>query len=501
MPRVGRPRWSVRARIVASMLAVTALGLAVSGATAFLVQRARVLDNIDTQLDRTVDDVRFVAAGRPLADGDAPPVTYPTLRDLLRSTVQQVVPRSNMGTLGLVDGAPTYAPGGTDVVELSRDRVFIARVAAETAGGGAAGAPVRGTASTSLGQLRYVAVPLEVPGDPESGVFVAAHDIDAEVAVITSAFRTYALVAVVALVAVGLVGWAVAGRLLRPIRALRETAARITVSDLSERIPVTGHDDVSELTATVNDMLDRLDEAVTSQQQLLDDVGHELRTPLTIVRGHLELMDVDDAADVATTRGLAVDELDRMTGLVADISVLAAVQRPHAMRLVPTDLADLTAQVTRKASALSAHEWVSAARVEAVALLDVDRITQAWLQLAANAARYSPPGTRIVLTGETVGERVRLSVADEGPGVPPEAQERIFARFGRGEPGRGEQGSGLGLSIVAAIARAHGGDVLLDTEQGVGSVFTIDVPWRRTGPDAPAAPAPDREGVTPWPGS
>lgn len=495
------------------MLVVTALGLAVSGATAFLVQRARTIDEIDTQLARSVEDVRFVAAGRPLAGDGGPPVTYKTVRELLRTTVQQVVPRSNTGTLGLVDGVPTYAPGGTASLELSRDRVFVARVADEVAAAAAAdddGSPLRGTAATSLGNLRYIAIPLTVPGDPETGIFVIAHDVDADLAVITSAFRTYALVASVALLVVGLVGWLVAGRLLRPIRWLRETAERITVSDLSERIPVTGHDDVSELTVTANDMLDRLDKAVSSQQRLLDDVGHELRTPLTIVRGHLELMDPTDPAEVAETRALAVDELDRMTGLVSDISVLAAVQRPQALDLSPNVLTDLTEQVTRKASALSEHEWVAQTRSDAVAWLDTGRITQAWLQLAANAARYAPAGTRIVLTGDVVGERVRLSVADSGPGVLPEVRERIFERFARAEEGRGEHGSGLGLPIVAAIAHAHGGDVLLDTAVGVGAVFTIDLPWRRTGPDGrvPAGdaygrstgerPVPEEGEVLPW---
>src|SRR5690606_8460106 len=136
-------------------------------------------------------------------------------------------------------------------------------------------------------------------------------------------FRTYLLVSVLSLGAIALVGWFVAGRLLRPLRAVRDAASRITATDLSERIPVTGRDDVPDLTRTVNDMLDRLESATSAQQRLLDDVRHELQTPITIVRGHLELLDPGDEDEVASVRTLALDELDRMAGLVDAVGSLA----------------------------------------------------------------------------------------------------------------------------------------------------------------------------------
>jgi signal transduction histidine kinase len=473
--RISVPRWSVRARILASILAVAAVGMAVAGTTAYLVQRERVLSQVDQHLSRTVSDVEFVASGRPLAGGSAA-VTYASLREVLRATVQQIVPDHNEGTLGLVDGRPAYAPGGTVTVQPARDAQFVARVVAEVDATGQPPSAVRGTAATSVGTLRYVAVPIHLAGDPETGVFFAAYDLDAELSEIGDAFRTYALVALLALVAIGLVGWFVAGRLLRPIRRLRETAARISASDLSERIPVSGRDDVSDLTVTVNGMLDRLDTAVSSQRRLLDDVGHELKTPLTIVRGHLELMDVADGDDVAATRGLVLDELDRMAGLVNDIALLASVQRPHAITAEPVDLAELTERVALKASALGDQTWVAEAGANAVVTLDTDRITQAWLQLAANAARHAPTGSTVRIGSAVDGEVARLWVTDEGPGIPAGAQQRIFERFRRVDDSRGEQGSGLGLAIVAAIAAAHGGTVSVQSSVGVGSTFTIELP-------------------------
>jgi signal transduction histidine kinase len=257
-------------------------------------------------------------------------------------------------------------------------------------------------------------------------------------------------------------------------------ARRITGSDLTERIPVAGDDDVSELTVTVNDMLDRLQSSIDGQRRLLDDVGHELKTPLTIVRGQLEVMDVEDATQVEGVRTLVIDELDRMNSLVADISLLASVQRASGIVREPTDVRTLTESVFRKVSAIPGREWNLAETADAVADLDSGRLTQAWLQLAANADRHGTPGLPIELGSrltEVHGEEfLRLWVRDQGPGIPPEAHERIFDRFRREGEGRGESGAGLGLAIVSSIARAHGGRVILDSAVGLGSIFTLELP-------------------------
>jgi signal transduction histidine kinase len=187
-------------------------------------------------------------------------------------------------------------------------------------------------------------------------------------------------------------------------------------------------------------------------------------------------MDVADGDDVAATRGLVLDELDRMAGLVNDIALLASVQRPHAITAEPVDLAELTERVALKASALGDQTWVAEAGANAVVTLDTDRITQAWLQLAANAARHAPTRSTVRIGSTVDGEVARLWVTDEGPGIPAEAQQRIFERFRRVDDSRGEHGSGLGLAIVAAIAAAHGGTVSVQSSVGVGSTFTIELP-------------------------
>jgi signal transduction histidine kinase len=294
-----------------------------------------------------------------------------------------------------------------------------------------------------------------------------------------STFLTYSAVGLGALAVIAVVAWFVVGRLLRPIRLLRDTTRRITESDLSERITVTGKDDLSNLARTVNAMLDRLQRAFGSQRELLDDVGHELRTPLTIVRGHLELLDPDDPDDVRATQALALDELDRMQRLVDDLMTLATADRPDFVRLAPTDVGRLTDDVHDKARGLGDRRWVVASRADVDVLLDAQRITQAWLQLLANAHRYSAPGSTVRLGSEVAGGRLLLWVRDEGPGVPPDEADRIFERFHRGQADRISHGAGLGLPIVAAIAHAHHGRVFVEhppANVGSGVVFVLDLP-------------------------
>ncbi len=445
------------------MLVVTAAGMLVAGGTSYLVQRERTLAQIDDRLADAVTEARFAAQ-------DAAPATY---ADALKAVVQRVRPETDEGTFALVDGRTAIVPGGDLVLHPERDAAFVARIVAETATGNV----VRGTATTATGLVRYVAIPIAVAGDPGVGVFVIAVDVNARLRAIDDAFITFAVVAAASLVVVGLVGWYVAGRLLAPIRRLRETAARITGSDTSERIEVIGTDDVSDLTVTVNGMLDRLDVALTEQRQLLDDVGHELKTPLTIIRGHLELMRADDPDEVESTRVLAIDELDRMGSLVRDIADLATVQRPLRLDLAPVDIGELTRSIRTKASALSSrHLWVVTGTAEVVARVDADRLAQAMLQLAANAVSHGSPAGRIELGSALARGRLIFWVSDNGPGIEPENLTGIFERFRRARIGRGMGGSGLGLAIVAAIADAHGGTARVESVAGHGATFVVDIP-------------------------
>ncbi len=295
--------------------------------------------------------------------------------------------------------------------------------------------------------------------------------------------RTLTTYAVVAALSLGLItavaAWQ-AGRLLQPLRTLRDEAEVITGSDLSRRIPEVGNDDITALTRTFNEMLERLEEAFAAQRRFLDDAGHELKTPLTVVRGHTELIDPHDPRDVAETRALLLEETDRMSRLVEDLIMLAKADRPDFVRTADVEVDDLLAGVLGKCRALGDRRWRLDATLDATVPLDEQRVTQALLQLAENAVKHTSPGDEVGLGADRVGDDVRLWVRDTGPGVPDPLKEAVFRRFQRGVAPAGDDGAGLGLSIVTAIARAHGGSAHVEDAVPSGALFLLTLPSRRT---------------------
>ncbi|GAA3653557.1 sensor histidine kinase [Microbacterium marinilacus] len=471
----------VRVRILAAILVVTALGLLSAGSVAYLLQRGREIAEIDEELMQELDDVRLVVSGGGAdvtgdrSDLDVRSPAFATTAELMHEIVRTVTPGIHASAVGIVDGEAAFVPGVATPFPLT-DPGFVSAMVEATGGERTIIGTTDGPDERSL---RYIAVPVGLTGSDSTGLFVSAVDVDGRLQDLHGVMTIFWWVAGGALVMVGLVGWFVAGRLLSPVRELRDTAARITATDLGERIPVAGNDDLSELTRTINEMIARLDESFHGQQRLLDDVRHELSTPLTIVRGHLELVDPHDPEDVAQAREVALDELDRMSGLVADIAALADAERAAMHRPGLTRVDRLTREVFEKLRVLPGHDWALEAAGHGTAVLDASRVTQAWLQLADNAAKYAPAGSRIGIGSDRLDDAVRFWVRDEGPGIPPEAHERIFERFGRADEARGVAGSGLGLSIVLAIVRQHEGRVEVESAPGRGALFRIEIPLRQ----------------------
>ncbi|WP_221441031.1 sensor histidine kinase [Jiangella mangrovi] len=465
-----RVRVAVRTRVLAAVLGVAAIGMLVAGVTSFLVQRERVDARIDDNLAQEVDELREFAEDGidPDTGGD-----FTTVDRFLEVVLERNVPDRDEGLLAFVDGDIAWAPASGVNVRLEEDPEFVALVADQ---GGTTRVRPRSVETDTLGQLRYVTVPVTVPADDRQGLYVIAYAREMEQAEVVDAYQTFAIVAVASLAMVGAVGWLVAGRLLRPIRLLRDTAQQISDTDLSGRIAVTGTDDISALARTFNDMLDRLEVAFAGQRDALDDAGHEMRTPITIIRGHLELMESGDPADVEEVRALVLDELDRMHRMVDDLVMLAKAKRPDFVRPRPVELDRLVDEVLDKARALDDRQWRVDARVSATVDLDPQRITQALLQLIANAVKFTEPGDTIAVGCQIAGSEVRLWVRDTGIGIAADDLERIFDRFARADVGRGIEGSGLGLAIVSAIAEAHRGTVTVDSRPGAGAVFTIALP-------------------------
>jgi signal transduction histidine kinase len=287
------------------------------------------------------------------------------------------------------------------------------------------------------------------------------------------------------LVLSAVLAWSIAGRVLIPVRELTRTARRITGTDLSHRIPVTGHDELSELSGTFNAMLDRLDEGFQGQRQFLDDVAHELRTPITIVAGHVELLGNEatagTAAERADTVALITDELDRMNRYVNDLLLLAKAEQHDFWRPGPVDLGEFVEQLHQRVVALGPRRWTidAAPRPGTVAVVaDEQRLTQAMLNLATNAVHHTEPDSEIALGATVDAGTARLWVRDGGPGIDEQMADQLFQRRFRGASSRAERtdGTGLGLSIVDAIARAHSGSARAANAPQGGAIFTISIP-------------------------
>ncbi|MEJ2888707.1 sensor histidine kinase [Actinomycetospora aeridis] len=469
-----------RVRIVAWVLLLVLGSLAVVTVVTWQLLIRATDARMDTALRTEIEEfTALTASGRSPTDG-AP---FASVDQVLQTAITYNLARPNEKFLGYLDGVFRYQSRQQSPVLLAGDPGF-ARLA------GSVPAPVEARYESAAGEVRYIAVPVTLAGDPARGVIVVAYFADQERSAADDAALLMVAAGAATAVLAAVAAWLVAGRILRPVRDVADTARAITETDLSARIHAGAdtRDELGALVRAVNAMLDRVEDGARAQRRFVDDAGHELRTPITIVRGHLEVVDVDDPADVRATVGLVDDELERMNRIVSDLLVLAKAEQPEFVRRAPTEVPALLEETLRKASGLADRQWALVGAPEAVlADLDAQRVTQALLVLADNAAHHTVPGDRIVLGAAADDATLRLRVADTGTGVPAADRERIFARFARGSgAARRSDGAGLGLAIAGAIAGAHGGHVEvsdgvgtgLPGQSGPGATFTLVLPLR-----------------------
>lgn len=462
------PTWarlSVRQRITTAVAVLTAASLTVVGLVVFILEAQRIDRAIDAAIIQEIREFRALASSgldpdtrEPLASPDR----------LLTLFLERSYNEPHEILWGFpTEGRPSYT--GDTNRDLERSAEFAALIEQHRAEGGLYTITVEG---------RQYRVGVQGVGDESpDAAFVVTHDISASRAELRGLLTTHAIVSIIVLLIVSSLASILAGRLLRPVRVLSDTAQRISDGDLSRRIDVSGNDDLTDLQETFNAMLDRLEQAFATQRQLLDDAGHELRTPLTVLRGHLDVLDVNDPEDVAATRELLVDESDRMSRLVEDLLMLAKARRPDFVQPTLTDLSQLLGDVRAKAQALGDRTWKLDAAPDLEVELDGQRMTQALLQLIDNAVKHTGPGDVIGVGAARVDRYLTFWVRDSGPGVSPEDREAIFERFHRGLD-VDDGGFGLGLSIVQAIAHAHGGTVSVD-DGTTGATFRIKIPLVR----------------------
>jgi two-component system OmpR family sensor kinase len=289
-------------------------------------------------------------------------------------------------------------------------------------------------------------------------------------------------------------GLAIARRAMRPIVELSDVARDIerTRNPRRELPQPEAEDEIAVLARTLEGMLQALDAArgeteaaLDRQREFVADASHELRTPLTSVLANLDLLADELDGEQAETAHAALRSTRRMRRLVADLLLLARADANRAAPRRPTDLADVVLEAVAELEPVAEDHELSVETKSVVVNGARDELHRLVLNLVENAIRHTPPGTRIHASTGIRDGRALLVVEDDGPGIPPELELRVFERFVRG--GRdGGRGSGLGLAIVRAVAESHGGTVSIERPDGhAGTRFVITLPVAATA-DAPA---------------
>ncbi|MBS1870213.1 MAG: HAMP domain-containing histidine kinase [Actinobacteria bacterium] len=474
---------SLRARLVAGLLALAAIGLLVLGGITYAEQRAFLYDRVDQQLQGAIRPVSAALDGRfgppPGVRGDGagagegeggpgfglPAGTYGEHRDasgqVLASTVQQSygetqVARRPSLPAGLALGRPVSVSGGN------------------------------GT------DYRALAVP-----DPRGdGVNVVAIPLSETARTLDRLLLVEALVIAAVLLALGLAARFVVRVGLLPLERMGHTAGAIAAGDLSQRVePDDPRTEVGRLGLALNAMLERLERAFAGQKaseerlrRFLADASHELRTPLQSIRGYAELFRIGAAREpdeVDTAMRRIEQESARMGVLVEDLLTLARLDETRVGERVEVDLAALARDAVSDASAAAPERTISldAPERDERVLGDPHQLAQVLANLLRNALVHTPPGTPIEVTVAAEGEEARLAVRDHGPGLPPDHDSAaLFERFWRAEGGRkqGKAGAGLGLAIVAGVVARHGGRVAAADAPGGGAVFSVWLPLAPT---------------------
>lgn len=335
----------------------------------------------------------------------------------------------------------------------------------------------RPSGEAAMGEILYVVQPLRVNGELR-GRFVIAHLSAGEQQEAMAGIYVFGKVATGLIAVAFLLAWLSTGRLLCPVKDLAVAARSISETDLTQRIDVRGTGELAELTLAFNAMMNRIQTAFESQRSFINDAGHELRTPITIIQGHLELMG-NDPKEQAEALDIVMNELDRMGRLVNDLVMLMKAERADFLQLEVINIPAFTQVLYDKACTLAERNWQLKIETQKQIVGDYQRLTGAMLNLLNNAAQHTHAEDHITLGCRDRDNQVEFWVKDTGEGIPEADRARIFERFARVQhTQRRSEGSGLGLSIVQAIAQAHGGHIALESCLGEGSTFTLSLPCK-----------------------
>ncbi|GAA2481520.1 HAMP domain-containing sensor histidine kinase [Terrabacter carboxydivorans] len=472
--------WTLRAKLVASMLALFTVLSMMTAVFSVTALNQSLIGQVDQQLS---DSLNRPSRGGPDDGGDGGAGGGP-------GADRMEVFLTTNGNAGYV-----YRAGAR--TSLSANQIAIVKAA------GLGSVPKTLDLGGDTGRYRMVAATRQIrnlqTGDQITGTYVAGISTG-PTDVIVGRMIVIAIATVGAgIILVALVGTWLVRRNLEPLRRVAATATKVSQTPLAsgrvalaERVDPADTDtrtEVGQVGAAFNEMLDHVDEALNSRhqseqrvRQFVADASHELRTPLASIKGYAELSRREPEVvpqTVTHAMGRIESEANRMSSLVEDLLLLARLDAGRPLEEAPVDMSMLVINAVSDAHAASpGHRWDLDLPPEPVEVTgDGARLHQVVANLLANARTHTPDGTRVTTSVRPEGRWVRVAVHDNGPGVPESLQPNVFERFARGDDARVRAGgsTGLGLSIVAAVSKAHGGRVELDSRPG-DTTFSLLLP-------------------------
>ena len=284
-------------------------------------------------------------------------------------------------------------------------------------------------------------------------------------------------------------GYVVMRRALKPVGEITRTAEQISSRNLSERLPeVPTGDELEALSIALNRMMGRIEHSFRHMNRFTADASHELRTPLTVLRGELEalIQRTDIPGDARETIESALEESERLSKIVDSLLAISRLDAGEAlMTREQFDLGELVAGTVDQMRLLADDKQIelkcvsdNSAQIEA----DPSRLKQVVVNLVDNAIKYTPEGGKVEITVGSTNGKAHIEVSDNGVGIPKESLSQVFDRFYRVDKARSRHlgGAGLGLSIVKSICKAHGGRISVDSTEGKGSRFTVELPLNQS---------------------
>jgi len=490
----GRGRLSLRSRLLAGLIAITALFLVVMGVVTAIVLGNNEHDQFDSEL---ILAARVKVSDITTLQGSGYAVVY---YDLFLRTVTEVSSPSPAASelTGLLNNLA--ATNGWLAFRTQNPQGQLFSLAQP-------GKPALTTIWRFVSAKEAPHSNGFLPPSPTGGILLIARPDSAVGNQVRGLILVELVTGAVMLALLALGGRWLISRGLAPLDKMASTADMITSrGDLTARMPDPGdHAEAGRLAAAINTMLDRIQQAFRARwaaeqkvRQFAADASHELRTPLTTIRGYAELYRQGALGPDRLPNAMRriEQEAERMSSLVAELLELARLDRHSSLDLTETDLAGLVVDAVADAQAVEPDRPVRARTpASLVVVADEPRIRQVLANLLGNVREHTPPVTPVAVRLSAAGQGALLEVTDAGPGMNEEAAARAFDRFYRGGhngAGHGNgHGSGLGLSIVQAIAAAHGGHAMLKSAEGVGTSVQVWIPFHppaqpgtlHTGPD------------------